>query len=121
MELKEVVHDICLNSSKVGKYSFTSRLELYYSLTYVEQPEPVKQTLQQITTNLEYVYIRFDKMNCDDSLGLIRKSCIKSFDHEIVGHNNNVSAAKTIERRYKDIAKAKLLYIINKLWLFMLK
>jgi len=121
MELQEVVHDVYLNSHKVGRYSFTSRLEQYYHLTFKEQPEPVKETVQQITTNLEYVYNRFDNMQCNDSMELIRKSCIKSFDIELTGNRNNQKSARTIERKYKEVAKAKLLFIINKLWLFMLK
>lgn len=121
MDFKETVTTLNLNCKKIGTYSFCTRLNHYYSYTYTEQKKETQETLQQITTNLEYVYIRFDDMHTDDSIDLIKKSCVKGFEYEFCSNRNRETAVSAIRNGKHQQAKAKLLWIINKLWLFRLK
>jgi hypothetical protein len=95
-------------------------LEHYYGKTFTDTPETLQFTLSQMTSNLEYVYKRFDHMDIPQSLELIKKSFVMGFEYEFCPNSlNAVNLCKSIERR-KPEAKSKLLFIINRLWLYRL-
>jgi len=121
MDFGTVIHDLNLNRSKIGKYSFCSFLPYYYKYSYKEQKPETKQIVSQIATNLEYVYTRFDDMNTSDSVALIRKSCVKSFELEFCTNHSSMTGISAIGNGKKQQAKSKLLWLINRIRLFILE
>lgn len=120
MQLGELKQNTNLNINRLGRQCYTSFLYYHLDKDFQKLNKPVQETLCQITTNLEYVFFRFDKMDINHTVELIQKSFVQSFDSGFYEKSRNKGY---IRSKLKDDprAKAKLLSIINHLWLYRLE
>lgn len=121
MELQELKTSLNLNRTGIERASYNHYIRHYYRKSFSGTPQTLQDTLAQMTSNLEYVYNRFDSMDIPQSLELIKKSFVMGFEYEFCPSSKNVVNLYNSIQRRKPEAKSKLLYIINNLWLYRLE